>query len=84
MSKVIADIVQWFDNEASQIAHACRIAAESNLRNADEIEEAAPAVSKVLRESAASWQRKANEIDALYERVADSDLEYAEMVGRGY
>lgn len=83
---VIRDVVLFFEDEAESLIHALNIAADTNERSVAELGYAYEdsAVVRALTESAASWRRKAAKISTLYERIADSDLEYAEQIGRGY
>lgn len=67
----ILELIRWFDNQSSSLHHALVMAAERNTEDAASVEAEAPAVARVLRESAESWRKHATEVLTLTEKLGE-------------
>jgi len=65
------ELLDFVDNEATAIVQALRTMAEKNEADAKSLEDQGLSahVVKVLRESAASWEGKADEFDRLFDKL---------------
>jgi hypothetical protein len=66
-------LFEWIERKYTSVMQALEHMAETNEKSAADTIDEAPAVARMLRESAASWRATAAELSKLYQQLPDEE-----------